>query len=68
MLRSPGHLVPDQVLPGANGLSAPKVVILVTSRDHCLAGMLYGNNAGELDCEVRMIISNFVKAKLLAVF
>ena len=46
----------------------PKVVILVSGYDHCLADLLYRHNAGELDCEVAMIISNHIKAKPLADF
>jgi len=44
------------------------VIILISGHDHCLADLLYRNNAGELDCEVEMIISNHVKAKPLANF
>ena len=44
------------------------VIILISGHDHCLADLLYRNNAGELDCEVAMIISNHVKAKPLANF
>ena len=40
----------------------PKVVILVSGYDHCLADLLYRHNAVELDCEVAMIISNHDKA------
>jgi len=46
----------------------PKAVILVSSYDHCLADLLYRNNAGELDCEVAMIISSHAKARPLADF
>jgi formyltetrahydrofolate deformylase len=46
----------------------PKVVILVSAYDPCLADLLYRHNAGELDCEVAMIISNHNKARPLANF
>ena len=61
----PGYPVPDQVLAGTKDYR-PKMVILVSSHDHCLVGMLYRNNAGELDCEVATIINNRVKANPLA--
>jgi formyltetrahydrofolate hydrolase len=35
----------------------PKVVILASGYDHCLADLLYRQNTGELDCEVAIIIS-----------
>lgn len=34
----------------------PKVVILVSLHDHCLADLLYRHSAGELACDVLMII------------
>jgi formyltetrahydrofolate deformylase len=46
----------------------PKVVILVSGYDHCLADLLYRHSAGELDCELVTIISNHAKAKPLADF
>ena len=46
----------------------PKVVILVSAQDHCLADLLYRHSAGELACEVLMIVSNHAKAKPLADF
>ena len=46
----------------------PKVVILVSGYDHCLADLLYRHSTGELACEVVMIISNHPKGKPLADF
>ena len=46
----------------------PKVVILVSGYDHCFADLLYRHSAGELACDVVMIISNHAKARLLADF
>jgi len=46
----------------------PKVAILVSSQDHCLADLLYRYSSGELPCDLVWIISNHPKAKLLADF
>lgn len=46
----------------------PKVVILVSGYDHCLADLLYRHGSGELDCQIVTIISNHPKAKPLADF
>jgi formyltetrahydrofolate deformylase len=46
----------------------PKVVILVSNYDHCLADLLYRHSAGELACDIVTIISNHSKAKPLADF
>ena len=46
----------------------PKVVILVSGYDHCLADLLYRHSSGELDCELVTIISNHPKARPLADF
>ena len=46
----------------------PKVVILVSAYDHCLADLLYRHSSGELACEVVKIISNHSTAKPLAEF
>jgi len=46
----------------------PKVVILVSGYDHCLADLLYRHRTGELACEVVTIISNHPNAKPLADF
>lgn len=46
----------------------PKVVILVSSYDHCLADLLYRHSTGELACDVLMVISNHSKGRPLADF
>jgi len=47
---------------------APKIAILVSAYDHCLADLLYRHETGELKCEIVTIISNHSKAKRLADF
>jgi formyltetrahydrofolate deformylase len=46
----------------------PKLAILVSAHDHCLADLLYRQNTGELACDIVMIISNHPTAKPLADF
>jgi formyltetrahydrofolate deformylase len=46
----------------------PKVGILVSSYDHCLADLLYRQHSGELACEIPLIISNHSNAQRLANF
>lgn len=46
----------------------PKIAILVSAYDHCLADLLYRQSTGELACDVVMIISNHPTAKPLADF
>jgi formyltetrahydrofolate deformylase len=46
----------------------PKVVILVSAYDHCLADLLYRQSTGELACEIVRIISNHSTARRLAEF
>jgi formyltetrahydrofolate deformylase len=46
----------------------PKVVILVSSYDHCLADLLYRHGTGELACDVLKIIGSHPKARALAEF
>lgn len=46
----------------------PKVAILVSSYDHCLADLLYRQHSGELACEIPLIISNHTDAQRLAEF
>jgi formyltetrahydrofolate deformylase len=46
----------------------PKVVILVSSYEHCLADLLYRHSTGELRCEIISIVSNHGKAQRLAEF
>ena len=46
----------------------PKVAILVSKYDHCLADLLYRQRSDELACEVPLIISNHPDARPLADF
>ena len=46
----------------------PKIAILVSAHDHCLADLLYRQSTGELACEIVMIISNHPNAQPLAQF
>jgi formyltetrahydrofolate deformylase len=46
----------------------PRVAILVSKQDHCLADLLYRHSIGELACEIPLIISNHPEGKLLADF
>ncbi len=42
--------------------------IFVSKQDHCLADLLYRNRAGELACDLKLIISNHEETKSLANF
>jgi formyltetrahydrofolate deformylase len=46
----------------------PRMAILVSHYDHCLADLLYRHESGELACEIPLIISNHPEAKRLAGF
>jgi len=46
----------------------PKIAILVSAYDHCLADLLYRQKAGELKCDIVRIISNHTTAKPLTDF
>jgi len=46
----------------------PKVAILVSAYQHCLADLLYRHEIGELACDIVMIISNHTTPKRLADF
>jgi formyltetrahydrofolate deformylase len=46
----------------------PRVAILVSAYDHCLADLLYRHSTGELACDIVAIISNHSTAKPLADF
>ena len=48
--------------------SRPKVAILVSAHDHCLADLLYRHSSGDLACDIVMIISNHPATKPLADF
>jgi len=46
----------------------PRVAILVSGYDHCLADLLYRHRSGELVCDIQLIVSNLEKAEELANF
>ena len=46
----------------------PRVAIFVSQYLHCLADLLSRNQAGELDCDLRLIVSNHEAARPLAGF
>ncbi len=46
----------------------PRIAILVSSYDHCLADLLYRHNTGDLACDIVMIVSNHPTAKPMADF
>lgn len=47
---------------------SPKVAIFVSKYDHCLHDILWRYKAGELHCEIKMIISNHPDLEELAAF
>jgi len=46
----------------------PRIVVLVSKQDHCLADLLYRQKIGELDCDIPLIISNHPDNAALAQF
>jgi len=46
----------------------PKVAVMVSKYDHCLADLLYRQRSGELACDIPLIISNHPDARPLAEF
>jgi len=44
----------------------PKLAIFVSRYDHCLADLLYRHQAGELHCDIPLIISNHTDTRWLA--
>ncbi len=46
----------------------PRMAILVSNYDHCLADLLYRHHSGELACEIPIICSNHMTAERLADF
>lgn len=52
----------------AKGKRRPRMGILVSQYDHCLADLLYRHKAGELDCDIPLVISNHTAAERLAGF
>jgi formyltetrahydrofolate deformylase len=52
----------------AQSAHRPKMVILVSKYDHCLADLLYRHKSGELVCDIPLIISNHADNRALAEF
>ena len=52
----------------AKGTRRPRMGIMVSQYDHCLADLLYRHKAGELDCDIPVVISNHTAAERLAGF
>jgi formyltetrahydrofolate deformylase len=52
----------------AKGKRRPRLGILVSQYDHCLADLLYRHRAGELDCDIPLVLSNHTAAERLADF
>ncbi len=46
----------------------PKMVVLVSKYDHCLADLLYRHKSGELTCDIPLVISNHPDNQPLADF
>jgi len=46
----------------------PRVAIMVSQHDHCLADLLYRHHCGELKCDIPLILSNHDTCKPLADF
>ena len=44
----------------------PRVAVFVSRFDHCLADLLYRHQAGELHCDIALIVSNHADTKWLA--
>jgi len=52
----------------ASGERRPRMAILVSQYDHCLADLLYRHQAGEFDCDIPLVISNHPNSEALARF
>ena len=52
----------------AKGQRRPRMGILVSQYDHCLADLLYRHQAGELDCDIPLVLSNHTATERLAGF
>ncbi|MES2406210.1 MAG: formyltetrahydrofolate deformylase [Pseudomonadota bacterium] len=50
----------------AHSAYRPKLAIFVSRYDHCLADLLYRYQAGELHCEIPLILSNHLDTQWLA--
>lgn len=45
-----------------------RIAILVSQQDHCLTDLLYRHRAGELNCDIALVISNHQKAREIVEF
>jgi len=52
----------------AKNTRRPRMGIMVSQYDHCLADLLYRHKAGELDCDIPGVISNHTATERLAGF
>jgi formyltetrahydrofolate deformylase len=52
----------------AKGTRRQRMGILVSQYDHCLADLLYRHKAGELDCDIPVVLSNHTAVERLAGF
>lgn len=52
----------------AKNTRRPRMGILVSQYDHCLADLLYRHRAGELDCDIPLILSNHTASEPMAAF
>ena len=52
----------------AKNARRPQMAIMVSQYDHCLADLLYRHKAGELDCDIAVVISNHTATERLAGF
>ena len=52
----------------AKGQRRPRMGILVSQYDHCLADLLYRHKARELDCDIPLVVSNHAATEPMAQF
>jgi formyltetrahydrofolate deformylase len=52
----------------AKGKRRPRMGIMVSQYDHCLADLLYRHKAGELDCDIPLVLSNHTATERMANF
>ena len=52
----------------AQSSQRPRMIILVSRYDHCLADLLYRHKSGELACDIPLIISNHADNQAIAEF
>src|ERR1035438_9808263 len=67
-MSSPGSPGALRCAGGSKGTRRPRLGILVSQYDHCLADLLYRHKARELDCDIPAVISNHTAAEKLTGF